>query len=80
MSWWPLHSTWMSASAGWNAGYWTPDNEVWFQKRLDDIRAGIAKPRTTTQWREDLKGFKASLQLKRRNAAAAAEVVKGFVA
>jgi hypothetical protein len=44
MSWWPLHSTWMSASAGWNTGYWTLDNEVWFQKRLDDICTGKAKP------------------------------------
>lgn len=78
-SWWPLHSVWMSASAGYNLGFWTPDNENWFQNRLADIRNGLAGPRSASEWRKDVKGSKQSLVLKRCLASAAMEAFNEVV-
>ena len=51
-SWWPKHSVWMNS--GLNVGYWSPACENWFQLRLDTIRAGTARLRTSTEWKAAL--------------------------
>ncbi|KAI0713367.1 hypothetical protein C8Q76DRAFT_796340 [Earliella scabrosa] len=38
LSWWPTATQWDKSSG--NQGYWTPHNEIWFQRRLDAIRSG----------------------------------------
>jgi len=55
-SWWPLPSQWNKASNGYNAGFWTDWNEVWYQKHLASILNGTAKPKSPNNWRDDLKG------------------------
>ena len=52
-SWWPKHSAWMNS--GLNVGYWSPACEDWFQRRLDSIRTGTARLRTSTEWKVALK-------------------------
>jgi hypothetical protein len=51
VSWWPKQSTW--EGCGLSVKYWSSDDEVWFQKRLETIRnySGIGKSPclTTTQ-------------------------------
>jgi hypothetical protein len=47
-SWWPQPSAW--AKSGLNWGIWTPSDEQWFQKRLEDIRGGRAFVRTASEW------------------------------
>jgi len=66
----------MSASAGVNAGWWTPDNEAWFRKRRNGIREGTEQPLTTSNWLQALKGQKRAARLKRRAIEAADNAVK----
>ena len=75
-SWWPLHSTWMGGTAGANAGWWTPDNEAWFQKRLEAIRDGIEQPLTASQWTKALRGQKMAQRLRHKMEAAAGDVLQ----
>jgi hypothetical protein len=51
MSWFPKASTW--EVSGWNHGYWTADNEQWYQNRLRNIREG-AGPKSAREWRSFL--------------------------
>jgi hypothetical protein len=60
-------------------GFWTPDNEAWFQRRLDDIRLGIAQPRSASDWVSHLKGYKWSLNAKHSIAAASADAFSEVV-
>ncbi|PSS10991.1 hypothetical protein PHLCEN_2v3364, partial [Hermanssonia centrifuga] len=55
-SWWPKSSTWLDS--GFDFGYWTPQNELWFCRRRREIRAGQAKLKTTKEWKAQLKGEK----------------------
>ncbi|KZP07032.1 hypothetical protein FIBSPDRAFT_763446, partial [Athelia psychrophila] len=48
-SWWPRHNTWVSGSL--EVGYWSPNCETWFQRRLDSIRKGEARLKSPAQWR-----------------------------
>ena len=68
LSWWPLHSTWMSNSSGFSLGWWTTENEMWFQKHLQQIRTGAqaAQPLSASNWQSILKGQKSTLRLRRR--------------
>ncbi|KAI0346335.1 hypothetical protein BDW22DRAFT_1302985, partial [Trametopsis cervina] len=52
VSWWPPADVW--AVCGVNMGYWTRENENWFQRRLDGIRNNVSKPLTRQQWRSEL--------------------------
>ncbi|KIM50349.1 hypothetical protein SCLCIDRAFT_70916, partial [Scleroderma citrinum Foug A] len=36
VSWWPKQSTW--EGSGLDVGYWSSDDEAWYQKRLELIR------------------------------------------
>ena len=75
-SWWPLHSTWMGGTAGANAGWWTPDNEAWFQKCLEAIHDGIEQPLTASQWTKVLRGQKMAQRLRHKMEAAAGDVLQ----
>lgn len=63
-SWWPLPTSWGAPSNGNNLGYWSDENEDWFQQRLQQIRAGQAGPLTVTEWRRKLQGNKSSSRLR----------------
>lgn len=63
-SWWPLPKSWGTASNGFNLGYWSDQNEAWFQSRLQQIRAGQAGPLTITQWRRALQANKSSSRVR----------------
>ena len=51
ISWWPQDSAWNKS--GINLGYWSPDAENWFRKRLDEIHSDNAavRLRTQTHWK-----------------------------
>lgn len=51
-SWFPKASTWKTS--GWDHGYWTADNETWYQDRLQEIQDG-RPPMNAKEWREFLK-------------------------
>ncbi|TDL15454.1 hypothetical protein BD410DRAFT_699480, partial [Rickenella mellea] len=51
-SWWPRHSAWQKGAL--NVGYWSPDCERWFQKRLEMIRDGKADLRSANEWKSAL--------------------------
>jgi len=48
LSWWPRQSPWLKSGLNW--GFWTANDETWFQKRLQDIRAGKASALSSTEW------------------------------
>ncbi|KAK0436314.1 uncharacterized protein EV420DRAFT_1281252, partial [Desarmillaria tabescens] len=54
-SWWLLQHTW--DLAGVNMGFWSEENERWYQSRLHKILEGKAKPMGVDQWRNELQGF-----------------------
>ena len=60
VSWWPKQFTW--EASGLNVGYWSTDDEAWFQKHLKDIRKyhGTGNPpyHTAAEWRNKLKYHK----------------------
>ena len=58
LSWWPKQTTWQASN--FDAGYWSPDNEAWFQRRLTMILSGTARPLNARMWRNQLKRFKAT--------------------
>ncbi|PBK60787.1 hypothetical protein ARMSODRAFT_857637, partial [Armillaria solidipes] len=51
-SWWPLPYTW--DAAGVNMGFWSDENERWYQQRLWEILDGKAEPLGAEQWRNKL--------------------------
>ncbi|KIM61759.1 hypothetical protein SCLCIDRAFT_25569 [Scleroderma citrinum Foug A] len=60
VSWWPKQSTW--EGSGLDVGYWSSDDEAWYQKRLELIRnCGTDSQHlcmNATQWRNTLKYYK----------------------
>lgn len=50
---WPTEYAW--ASSGLNIGEWSPECEAWYQTRLSSLRAGTAKPMSSTEWRSSLR-------------------------
>ncbi|KAK0430306.1 hypothetical protein EV421DRAFT_1744215 [Armillaria borealis] len=60
-SWWPLPYTW--DAAGVNMGFWSDENERWYQQRLQDILDGKAEPLGAEQWRNKLRGYPATRKL-----------------
>ena len=53
MSWWPTPKQWKRS--GQDVGYWSSQNERWFQNRLDAIRRGEAQPKASSKWGSSLK-------------------------
>jgi hypothetical protein len=66
----------MSGTAGVNTGWWTPENESWFQNRLRAIRDGTGQPHTATEWIQCLKGHKLALRFKQNSERTAEEILK----
>ena len=62
MSWWPKVMVWEGSC--YDLGYWTPYAEMWFQTRLDKIRAHEARPKSVTVWRNDLKNARNAKRLR----------------
>ncbi|GJF00028.1 hypothetical protein PsYK624_163050 [Phanerochaete sordida] len=56
MSWWPTPKQWKRS--GQDVGYWSSQNEQWFQNRLAAIRKGEAQPKASSKWSSALKFFK----------------------
>ncbi|KAI0337019.1 hypothetical protein BDW22DRAFT_1304455, partial [Trametopsis cervina] len=52
VSWWPPHDIWQMS--GVQMGYWTLENESWYQNRLLKIRDNTAKHFTRHQWLSEL--------------------------
>ncbi|KAF8869439.1 hypothetical protein BD779DRAFT_1383671, partial [Infundibulicybe gibba] len=48
-SWWPGPSMW--EKSGLNVGYWSPDCEAWYAKRLQAIREKKGGLKTPPQWK-----------------------------
>lgn len=70
-SWWPQTHQWTDSGA--DMGYWTRNNEVWFQMRTTGIRRGDFSCRTGAQWRDTLKFHNKTKWLKKSNEDASAE-------
>ncbi|KAI0069674.1 hypothetical protein K474DRAFT_1610123 [Panus rudis PR-1116 ss-1] len=64
-SWWPLQHTWNRSP--YDAGYWTPKAESWFQSHLSKILSGEAKVKSAKVWRHDLKRNKHASMVFQRN-------------
>lgn len=73
LSWWPKASTF--AASGLYAGYWTPNCEYWFQKRLSEIANGTATLIKATEWTAKLKLHRPVRKL----AAANSKVAQNFL-
>jgi hypothetical protein len=56
ISWWPKPAAW--EASGLYVGHWSQDCEMWFQKRLEDIKSGHADLRTSSKWKNSLKLWK----------------------
>lgn len=61
-SWWPKYSTWRGS--GFDYGYWTWDNELWFRERRAHVQAGNAGVKTAGQWKASLKGCRKGVKLR----------------
>lgn len=66
VSWWPKQSAW--EISGLDMGYWTSDNEEWYQRQLCTISAHLQEGRpvqgllkNAKQWRNALKSNKREL-------------------
>ena len=65
LSWFPKGSMW--DSSGRNHGYWTADNEDFYQRRLETIRSG-GKPLSTKEWKTLLRDVRPGPVNKFKNA------------
>ena len=36
-------------------GYWTRENERWYQERLNELNAGTARPCSAAEWKSELR-------------------------
>ncbi|KAK7433537.1 hypothetical protein VKT23_019846 [Stygiomarasmius scandens] len=54
MSWWPKPVSWAKGNR--NFGFWSADDEKFYQERLTEIRNGTARPKTASQWYKMLHG------------------------
>jgi hypothetical protein len=71
ISWWPKPAAW--EISGLNVGFWSKDCEAWYQKHLDDIRAGTAELRSPSKWRHSLRLTKACRDVAKHNDELAAQ-------
>jgi hypothetical protein len=70
-SWWPKHSAWEGSGA--DFGFWSASSEMWFQRRLTEIRNGTATLRTGKQWSNALSFHKATRHFIKANESLAAQ-------
>jgi len=70
-SWWPKHSAWEGSGA--DFGFWSASNEMWFQNRLAEIRAGTAILRNGGHWKNALSFHKATRRFITANESLAAQ-------
>jgi hypothetical protein len=75
-SWWPKHETWERSNM--NIGYWTPQCEAWFQKRLRNILTGTQEGelRGAGKWKTALTARAQTGKLRGNYDAAAAEAMR----
>jgi hypothetical protein len=72
-SWWPPHHSW--SNSGLDLGFWTPNAEEWFQKRIEAIRDNPRSAlKTPTQWNNTLKYYKAQVNNFREGSNRAAQI------
>ena len=58
LSWWPKDTIW--ATGGYNVGYWPANAELWFKRRIDEIRDNnkqVVKFHSQQAWRSTIKFF-----------------------
>lgn len=55
---WPTEYAW--AASGLNIGEWSSECEAWYQGRLASLRAGTARPMSSTEWRASLRKLSAA--------------------
>ncbi|KAH7917322.1 hypothetical protein BV22DRAFT_989523, partial [Leucogyrophana mollusca] len=77
-SWWPKQSVWTGSN--FDLGYWSPENERWFQDRIQQIRSGSATPLSSRNWVNSLKRYKQTSKLVSANLAAAESFLNDFFA
>lgn len=75
VSWWPKQSIW--EACGLNVGYWSTDNEIWYQKHLQKIREYDGKCcapyHTSSDWQKALKYHRNTIKKVCDSSACAAE-------
>src|SRR5271155_6200126 len=68
VSWWPLPLHWNNLDYnGFNWGHWTEWDELWYQRRVEDILSShkFGVPLGQTKWKSRLKGSSAWRQVTR---------------
>ena len=77
-SWWPKASVWEKSTL--DVGLWSLYDEVWFQTRLEHIRARRQKPKTVSAWKEALKSAKNARRLRKALEAASKDFLEANAA
>lgn len=64
-----------------NSGHWTEGNEVWYERRLKELREGVnPRPFTESEWRSKLRGnSKKAKPIRENNQKFSLEVVNGTI-
>ena len=82
-SWWPLQTTWEKETTLANYGHWTDYNEIWYQRRLRELREGSnVQPLAESEWRSRLRGNMPKAKtnsIRDNNLKFAAEVVRSHI-
>ncbi|KAI0782609.1 hypothetical protein C8Q75DRAFT_727306 [Abortiporus biennis] len=77
-SWWPQDKEWVAS--GLHVGYWTVQCETWFHSHREKIRQGKAQPKTSSEWKSNLKRFLYKTKKVQNNFRSKAEDVIGGLA
>ncbi|KAJ7694637.1 hypothetical protein B0H17DRAFT_931626 [Mycena rosella] len=77
VSWWPKPHVFLHS--GMNTGWWSPDCERWYQKRLTAIKAGTAALHTQTEWKGVIRFFQKSRQVAVANESLAAQFLNSIL-
>ncbi|KAJ7029515.1 hypothetical protein C8F04DRAFT_962835 [Mycena alexandri] len=74
ISWWPKPAAFFHS--GLNIGWWSPDCELWFQKRLREIKQNRAELWTQVEWKNKIQFIQKSRQVAMANDKLAAEYLR----
>ncbi|KAJ7042751.1 hypothetical protein C8F04DRAFT_945048 [Mycena alexandri] len=74
ISWWPQPAAFFHS--GLNIGWWSPDCERWFQKRLREIKQNRAELWTQVEWKNKIRFIQKSRQVAMANDKLAAEYLR----
>ncbi|TFK45649.1 hypothetical protein OE88DRAFT_1740052 [Heliocybe sulcata] len=78
VTWWPTPTEWANSGRG-IQGYWTSGDEFWFQRRLNHIPQGKAKPLSGRKWRSHLRHAQSSAKnISRTFESAASDAFRKF--